>query len=168
MFDLYLSEETNDIVYEDGIFQAVSNYRELSRQRLYLRLNTWMEEWFINTEFGVPYRQSIIKKNVTKSEIDAIFISNINSEDLVDEITEYTSTIDTSARTYTASFTIKITNEDIENPLETTAADEWEYSATDSSLQNSSCAITYSNEVYYHINFELALDAVSTWQNTWS
>ncbi len=91
-FDLYLDPSTNDIVYNSsGTFDPVTTTHELARQRLFVRLNTWMEEWFINTDFGVPYRQSILIKNITQAEIDAIFITKINNEELIEEISSYES-----------------------------------------------------------------------------
>ncbi len=168
MIDLYLDPDTNDLVYADGIFQAVSDYKELLRQRLYMQLNTFMGEWFINTDFGMPYRESILIKNITQAEVDAIFITKINEEDLVDEIVSYEGSLDKSTRKYSASFTVKVTNETIENPLVVTTTDEWDYTATDSSLASASCYTTEANSIYYHINFELPVDGIYTWINSWS
>ena len=76
-FDLFLDPITNDLVVGDGDFTTTQNLAESLRQKLSITLKTWQNEWFMDTTYGTPYRQSILGKPRTQPEVDAIFLSVI-------------------------------------------------------------------------------------------
>lgn len=104
--DLLLSRVTGDVVFENGKTLVVSEAGDNVAQRLYIMLRTFAGEWYLNTDHGVPYLQSILGKKVTTKAIDLIFQQRILAEDGVQEIVEFHSNLN-SARVYTMSFKVK-------------------------------------------------------------
>lgn len=86
-----------------GITQSA---QDVVAQRLTIRLKTFFSEWFINTAYGVPYYEQILKKNVSKTTVDNIFREQILAESGVLEIQSFTSTFDAYTRLYSCSFTV--------------------------------------------------------------
>jgi hypothetical protein len=75
-------------------------------QRLKIRLLTFLGEWDYNTAYGVPYFQSILGKKISKNSVDMIFQQKILEEAGVQEIVNFSSTLNN--RKYTLSFQIKV------------------------------------------------------------
>jgi hypothetical protein len=103
LYDIMLGKD-NDIIRDNGDFETTKTDFERLRQQISISLKTWMGEWFLNTTFGIPYRQKLLQKGITKSEVDAEFIRVINSFDEVREITYFKSEIDRVNRSYGMSF----------------------------------------------------------------
>lgn len=100
MRDIFLNSSTNDIEFINGELNMGTNAVDLLRQRIHVTLNAWVGEWKLNTLFGIPYRQSIFTKGVTKSTVDAIFLAKINEFDEVQQIIAFESEYDKARRTY--------------------------------------------------------------------
>ena len=126
-FDILVDETTNDYIYEGGIFKLTKNTHELVRQKLSIRLATFLEEWVFDVTFGMPYRQEIFKKNVTKGLIDSIVIAQINLEESVDSILEFTSTLEPRSRSYSCEFKVSVVNEEVTPTRDTLPDTEWLY-----------------------------------------
>lgn len=80
--------------------------KEVVAQRLRIRLLTFLNEWFADVNYGVPYYQRILGKKPVKSAIDQIFQQAILEERGVSEILSYTSSF--SNRQYKASFKVRV------------------------------------------------------------
>lgn len=104
--DLLLSDD-HDFVFEDGDFKVTQTIPETLEQRLKIRLLTYRDEWYLDTTTGVPYYESILGKNRAKETIDLIFKSEILSEDAVEELLEFTSTVDDHYRIYSIHFKVR-------------------------------------------------------------
>lgn len=104
--DLLLSRVTGDVVFENGKTLVTSEVVENVAQRLYIMLRTFAGEWYLNTDHGVPYFQSILGKKVSKQAIDLIFQQRILLEEGVQEIVEFSSNL-SDTRIYTMSFKVK-------------------------------------------------------------
>ena len=74
-------------------------------QRLRIRLQTFFGEWFLATDYGVPYFQRILSKKVSKTSVDRIFQEQILSERGVREIVSFSSTFQN--RQYDMSFRVR-------------------------------------------------------------
>jgi len=74
-------------------------------QRLRIRLQTFLGEWFLNTGYGVPYWQRILGKKTSKTAIDRIFQEQILDERGVREISSFSSTF--KNRQYDMSFRVR-------------------------------------------------------------
>lgn len=73
-------------------------------------LRTFQNEWFMETSYGIPYLQSILGKKITKSGVDTILQSKILDEEGVSRISEWNSTLDNRARSYSVRFKVIATN----------------------------------------------------------
>lgn len=80
--------------------------QDVVAQRLRIRLRTFLGEWFINTDYGLPYFERILKKGVSKTTVDNIFREHILSEPGVIQIESFTSNFDAGSRMYSCNFTV--------------------------------------------------------------
>lgn len=103
--DLLLNRGTGDLVFQNGACPVVTQKEDVVIQRLYIRLRTWQEEWFLNVQYGVPY-DSILGMKVSKSTVDGIIQDQIYAEDGVLEITKFSSSMN-SKRGYSCSFQVR-------------------------------------------------------------
>lgn len=106
-----ISPSFGDAVFVNGPLPRSATTQELVEvvaQRLFIRLRTFKEEWFMNTEYGVPYYQRILGRKTSKSAVDLIFQEQILSEIGVQEITFFSSTF--VNRKYSLQFRVRVTN----------------------------------------------------------
>ena len=65
-----------DLVIENGDLATVDGADAVA-QRIRDRLLTFRGEWFLDLEFGPPYREEILKKQVTMEAVSAILKTEI-------------------------------------------------------------------------------------------
>lgn len=100
--DILLDQRTTDISIVDGDIVLTTLNSELLRQRIAIRLNTWLGEWALNTQQGIPYRQTIFNGRIrNKEQLDALYLNQINSIEEINEIVDFESEYDRTRRTYT-------------------------------------------------------------------
>ena len=107
--DLLLNYETNDLIFNNGPLTKEFTTQPLVstvQQRLFILLKTFQGEWFLDTEYGIPYWQDILGKKVNKQRVDLIFQQKILAENGVKEITYFNSSI--SNRNYSAQFRVRV------------------------------------------------------------
>ena len=170
MFDLLLDESTNDLILENNDLVLTSTNQEALRQRLSIHLLMYRGEWFLNTEFGVPYMQQLIGIARTKETIDAVLRSEIALETTEDLIGNFTSTYDnTDTRRYTLSFDVYTANETLSVSVNSNPATEWVYPVPAPNDPNVSCdeVITIANDLYDFVNYDLPETGSSTWIKLW-
>lgn len=85
----------------------VNEQADVVAQRLTIRLRTFSKEWFLNTEYGVPYFQRILRKGVNKTTVDNVLREQILEESGVLEIVSFNSEFNPSARSYSCNFQVK-------------------------------------------------------------
>ncbi len=113
--DFFMDETTEDWFLENGTtIRLCESTEELTRQRVAITLRTFQGEWFADTEFGIPYFQTIFGKN-TKEATDSVYRSTIRGIDGVINIIDFTSSVDTATRVYSAVFSILSESGVIEN-----------------------------------------------------
>lgn len=105
--DILLDKDAHDIVFVNGGCPVTDTIRLSVAQRLKILLQTFLGEWFLNTETGVPYFDGVFGKVQSKNSVDLIFQQKILSDPGVIEITNFTSSLDSSRRTYSMSFTVR-------------------------------------------------------------
>ena len=111
--DILINNDTSSPSYNDAVFingqltlEGVSSTpAEVVAQRLQIRLQSFLGEWFINTAYGVPYWQRLLGKRANKTAVDRIFQEQILGERGVREITSFSSTFQN--RTYEMSFRVR-------------------------------------------------------------
>lgn len=102
--------DKGDLIFVNGPLTkeyTTQPFVQTVQQRLYILLHTFMEEWFMDTTYGIPYWQSILGKKTTKSAVDLIFQQKILAENGVREITAFSSTF--VNRVYSANFKVRVT-----------------------------------------------------------
>ena len=107
-----LSPSYGDLTWKNG--PLTHSYTTQSRvdvvaQRLLIRLRNFRGEWFLDTNYGIPY-WSILGHKIKKSAVDLIFQREILAENGVKELTFFESTFEN--RKYTLSFRVKVTTGD--------------------------------------------------------
>jgi len=102
--DLLLDVSTNDLAI-DGLNLTVVQGADAVRQQLFLKLCLWTGEWFLDTEFGTPYIDTILGKQVTLSGAIAAIKKSILEVTDVDKITSFEYSFDRQTRKLTVIFT---------------------------------------------------------------
>ena len=106
--DILLDATTHDIVFDNSDTPSVTtDVRQDVAQRLKIKLSTYLGEWFLDMENGIPFYQRVFQKGVTKEIVDAIFQASIMEEEDVDSITFWESTFNQASREYSCSFRVK-------------------------------------------------------------
>lgn len=105
--DILLDPETHDCVFINGTCPITENKAHAVQQRLKVTLLTFLGEWFLDTSIGVPYFQQIFGKSSSKDGVDLIFQQKLMEDPDVVEILEFSSTLDSAARTYIVRFRVK-------------------------------------------------------------
>lgn len=95
-FDLEVS--TGDLVLLDGA--------ERVRQQLEIKLRLWVEEWFLDTEFGTPYLQRILGKQLTLSGAVVALRKSIMEVDGVREILSFIYQFNNAERKLNVTFSV--------------------------------------------------------------
>lgn len=104
--DLLLGSD-GDIVFINGACPTTYTAPDVVKQRLQIRLKTFLGEWFFDTSYGVPYLQRIFGKQKTKTTVDNIIREQILSEFGVLEILDFNSSWDKATRTFSLVFSVK-------------------------------------------------------------
>lgn len=107
--DLLLDPITHDCVFINGECPVTQERVDVVIQRLKIRLLTFLNEWFFNVNYGIPYFQRLIAKKVPKEVVDRIMQENILAEEGVAEILSFSSTLD-SKRIYSLTFKVRCTD----------------------------------------------------------
>lgn len=103
MNDLYLDPLTGDIAI-DGLNASIVLGAERVRQNLYVKLKLFSGEWFLDTEFGTPYLDSILGKQITLNGAVAALKTSILEVSDVDSITRFDYSFDRAQRKLTVDF----------------------------------------------------------------
>lgn len=78
---------------------------EQMRQQLVIKLKLWRGEWFLDTEFGTPYLQQILGKQLTLSGALASLRKSILEVEGVRQILSFSYSFSNSTRKLTVDFT---------------------------------------------------------------
>ena len=78
---------------------------EQVRQQLLIKLKLWQGEWFLDTEFGTPYLQQILGKQLTLSGALAALRKSILEVQGVRQILSFTYKFNNSTRKLEVEFT---------------------------------------------------------------
>lgn len=101
-------EDDNDIVIKNGDIEVVDE-PQASAQRMRDRLLTFRGEWFLNLQFGVPYRDNILIKNPRADVISAILKAEM-LKSAEGTFTSFESSFNQKTRALTVSATMETTD----------------------------------------------------------
>lgn len=115
--DILLTDPEHDIEIVDGDFVITPSEQVSIRQRIIIKLLSFQGNWFLDSEEGLPWFQSILGKNRSKETIDTIFKRAILSTEGVREITSFQSNI-TPQREYVMQFIVRTVEDTLLEPIE--------------------------------------------------
>lgn len=104
------SPNYGDVTWRNGPLrkqETTQSRVDVVGQRLLILLKTFKGEWFLDTEYGIGYFQSILGMKTNKSAVDLIFQKAILAENGVKELTFFESTF--VNRQYSMTFRVKVT-----------------------------------------------------------
>jgi len=97
--------EDGDLAISDsGQFETIEDLAAVG-QRLGVRLKAWAGEWFLDTTFGVGYREAILVKSPNEQVIAAAFKKVILGTPGITKITSFQAEIERATRSLTVTFT---------------------------------------------------------------
>lgn len=139
MMDFKIDSD-GDVIISDGKFELLTTIQEAVRQRLSIGLKTFLGEYFLDTTVGIPYRQQIFNKNITPTEVDALFLKYIYTDDDVIKVVSFDSTYNQYTRKYDLDFEVLTTDGLLRVSLPNiTTNDEVEYLAAGDFVVSPSC-----------------------------
>lgn len=106
--DILLDPSSHDVIFLNGAAPVTRSQQDIVAQRLKITLQTFLGEWFLNLEVGIPYFQQILNKVRSKSTIDAIFQNAILNDPGVLEIVSYQSTLNNQLRGFDLQFAVRV------------------------------------------------------------
>jgi len=109
MTDLTMDFHTNDLLITNGDLSLISGQDAIA-QDLQQRLQVWLGEWFLDTAFGVPYRQQILIKNPNMDIVQADLIATITATPGVTQVLDFEFTYSTVGRTLNVSTVVQTSN----------------------------------------------------------
>jgi len=170
-FDLKL-DVNNDLQIVNGDLTLTTTRTEIAAQTLGITLKTYRGEWFLNSDFGVPYLQEIIGVAKKKEVVDRIFLAEIANNAYVDNINSYTSFYDRDDRYYTMNVTVTVGADTVTSLFNTQPSEEFIYPEAGDDNASITCEafeiVDSANKLYRFINFVgLPRDTYSTWWNEW-
>lgn len=97
-YDIALGTETHDLrIGRNGDLLMVDGAARIAQQ-VKVTLLMFLGEWFMNTDFGVPYVESILVKNPKMAAINAILRARILDVPGVNRVISLTPTFDRASR----------------------------------------------------------------------
>jgi hypothetical protein len=109
--DIRVNLKTKDIdISSGGSISLTGSPEESLQQRLFIKLNMFKNEWFLNTEFGVPYYQKILGQTSKLDVVNAILIDIITTTPDVASVDSFSSSLNAATREFTASFLVTSTS----------------------------------------------------------
>ena len=100
--------ENNDVVFVNGECPVTYSQRDVVAQRLKITLQTFLAEWFLDLDIGIPYFQRVFQKHSNKSSVDAIFQQAIIDDPGVVELLSYNSTLNATSRGFSLEFEVRV------------------------------------------------------------
>lgn len=106
-FDLFLNS-AGDVVIDPFDLQLNEKGLEAVGQRINITLRAYKGEYFLNTEFGAPWYQTVLKKGVSKRLIDTQLRAVILGVEGVLQLQEYSSEITSDIRNLSVTFKARV------------------------------------------------------------
>lgn len=100
---------SNGLQLVNGSLVTTESLVDKVRQRLFVRLRTFINTWFLNLDYGVDYFGSVFGKGRTKAAVDAIMRIEIEKEKYVDGISSFSSTL--VNRQYSLRFSVNVADQ---------------------------------------------------------
>ena len=99
-------DDTGDLDLTD-VAVVLTDGRESYQQRMHIKLRSFLGEYFLNTEYGIPWFQDILKKNPDYVTVQQLIKNAILSIPGVLELTKFDMSFSDSTRTLTVTLGAK-------------------------------------------------------------
>jgi hypothetical protein len=109
MSDLKLDDLTGDLVIENADL-VLTTGSDAVRQHLLQRLRTFMGEWFLNLDAGLPYFQNILIKDPNLNAIDGVIKNVIIDTPGVLELLSFDMNYDSSTQALELTFSVQVSD----------------------------------------------------------
>ena len=106
--NMYLDPVTGDVTTKNFNLRLTETLTEYVSQKIENKLKTFLNEWYLDRDIGLPYYQRIFTKQADIDDVNSIFRSEINSLDEVVEIIEFEVDYNNTLRKYSIAFNAKI------------------------------------------------------------
>jgi hypothetical protein len=103
MNDIYLDPLTGDLSVT-GLDLHIVKGAEAVKQNIQIKLKLWVGEYFLDTEFGTPYLESILGKQISLNAAIAALKQSILEVTDVDSITDFSYNFSRQTRTIDVNF----------------------------------------------------------------
>lgn len=112
--DILFNQITKDISFTDDFDLDITNDSiSEAMQRLYIRFKTFARDLIWNESYGIDFINDVFGKSRPKSNVDILIKNEINKEEMVLEVSSFTSTLENY--TYSCFFNVKISED---SPIE--------------------------------------------------
>lgn len=89
----YKLDSTGDLDISTLAMRLHADEEHLTQQRLQIRLRTYTNEWFLNTEAGIPYLDAPFTDKNNKVAVDNVIATRILETEGVVRLADYSSEI---------------------------------------------------------------------------
>lgn len=97
------SEFFGDLVLDEGDL-LINEGIEAIQQNIIQRLKTYLGEWFLDNQIGLPYYEQILVKNPDIGKVDALFQNAILGTPGVLSLDTYRAVFDKATRRFSVAF----------------------------------------------------------------
>ena len=104
IFDIKFDDDHD--MFLDGSDIAFAEESDIIKQRLTIRLQFLLEEWFLDNRAGLPFTQFIFEQGSTIEDIYELFRKEINDTEGVEDITELNLIPDPSEKGLRVDFSV--------------------------------------------------------------
>jgi hypothetical protein len=101
-------DSNNDLIIENGSFKTVEDGAQ-TVQAVRSRLMFFLEEWFLDTEAGVPYYQKIFTKPADLVETESILKTQILRTDGIEKLITFEMEFEPITRLLTVAWSAETT-----------------------------------------------------------
>lgn len=106
--DLLLDRNNHDLVFVNGECPTTGDMVDVVTQRLYIRLRTFLGEWYLNYKYGVPWLEKVLGHKTKKSSVDMVVQEQILGVRGVARIVHFESQYSPISRAYTCKFRVQV------------------------------------------------------------
>lgn len=108
--DIFVDSTGDVSVPSTGVIRLTSGLLETTKQRLTIKIRTFLGEWFLDTRVGVPYFRDILIKNPNLSIIRVIFRRLLLGDEAVDSVPKLELEFDSASRKLFVTFDAVLTD----------------------------------------------------------
>ena len=98
-------DDDYDLDIQNNNFVVITGIDAL-RQRLRMNLSTFLGEWYLDPDLGMPYFSQVFKKNVSIGTLNSIFRQEITATEGVKSLNSINFTQELATRTLLVSFNV--------------------------------------------------------------